>query len=56
MVNYSTDTLMVEAAGCIEGVRTESSIATGGRILSIVERVVTNVCYPVPSETEIDRM
>ena len=53
MVNDLTDTLMVEAAGCIEGLRTESSIATGGRILSIVKPVVTNVCYPVLLETEI---
>ena len=56
MVNYLTDTLMVDAAGYIFRVRTVSSIATGGRILSIVERVVTNVCYPVLLETEICRM
>ena len=56
MVNYLTDTLIIEAAGCILSVRTESSIATGGRILSIVERVVTNVYYPVLLETEIYRM
>ena len=37
MVKYLTNTLMVEAAGCIEGLRTESSIATGSRILGIVK-------------------
>ena len=55
MVNYSTNTLMVKAADCIKGLRTESFIATGGRILSIVKRVVINICYPVLLEIEIYR-
>ena len=52
MVNYLTETLMVEAAGCVVWLWTESSIATGGRILSIVKRVAINIYYPVLLETE----
>lgn len=32
VVRCLNDPLMVEAAGCIVGVRTESAIVTGGRI------------------------
>ena len=32
MINYFSDTLVVEAAGFIIGVRTESPIVTGGGI------------------------
>ena len=32
MINYLFDTLVVEAAGCIVGVGTESPIVTDGRI------------------------
>lgn len=53
MINYLTNTFIIKAAGCIEGLRTESSIVTGGGILSIVKRVITNVCYSVLLETEI---
>ena len=56
MVECLTNTLMVVAAGRIGGMRTESSIATGGRIKSIVERVVTIVCNPVLLETDIYRI
>ena len=55
MVNYLADTFVVKAAGCIGGLRTESSIVAGGRILSIVEVVVvTTIIYcSVLLETEI---
>ena len=46
VVRCLNDPLMIEAAGCIIGVRTESAIVTGGRILSIIKSY-TNVYYPV---------
>lgn len=42
MIKDLTDTLVVEAAGCIRVIRTESSIVTGSRVLSIIKGV--NVC------------
>ena len=47
MVNNLTDTLVVEATGCIIGIRTESSIVAGGRVLSIIKRVTVCIfCLP----------
>ena len=46
VVRWLNDPLMVEAAGCIVGVRTESAIITGGRILSIIKNY-TSAYYQV---------
>ena len=46
VVRCLNEPLMVEAAGCIVGSRTESAIVTGGRILSIIKMVTANV-YPL---------
>lgn len=50
MVNDLTDTLVVGAADCIGGIRTESSIVTGGRVCSIIKETI---CCPVLLETEL---
>ena len=56
MVSYSTDPLMVEAAGCIVGVRTISAIVTGGRISSIIKHIVIDFFNIVISESELYRI
>ena len=49
---YLTDSLIVEAAGCIVGLRTESAIVTGGRVLTVIKVVVRRIVYyPVPLES-----
>ena len=44
MVNELVDTFVVEAAGHVGDVRTESSVVTGGRVLSIIEDVTACRC------------
>ena len=57
MVNDLADTLVVEAAGCIVVIRTESSIVTRGRILSIIKGFMANtVCCPVLLGNEFFKM
>ena len=55
MVGYLANAFVVKAAGCIGGLRTESSIVTSGRILGIIEVVVVTIiiCCSVLLETEI---
>lgn len=58
MVIYSANTLVVQAAGCIRGSGTESSIVvTGGRVLSIIKGAAASIlCCPVLLETEFYKM
>ena len=53
---YLIDSLIVEATGCIVGVRTESAIFTGGRV-SIIIKGLSNASYcPVLLESGYYRM
>ena len=45
MVTYLIDTLMVRTVDLIVGLRTENPITTVRRVLSVIERVVANVCF-----------
>ena len=56
MVTYSTKPLMVEAAGCIVGVRIISAIVTGGRISSIIKHIIINFYNIVISESGLYRI
>lgn len=51
MVNDLIDTFVVEVAGCVGVIRTESSIVTGGRVLSKIKEFTVRCC-PVLSETQ----
>ena len=44
MVIDLVETFVVEAAGCVGGIRTESSIVTGGRVLSIIKDATASYC------------
>ena len=55
MVNELVDTFVVEAAGHVGDIRTESSVVTGGRVLSIIK--VATACYcPVLLGTQLYKM
>ena len=53
MKEYLFNTLVVEAAGFIVGLRTESPIVTGGRILSVIKYPTLIFCCPVLSESDL---
>ena len=51
-----THSLIVEAAGCVVGSRTESAVFTGGRVLIELKLIAYPVCCPSLSESELYSM